>query len=205
MATTREAKKDAKQLQEKKMKEERMREVFLLLEHLVSHEEITIKLIIDCLLDVGSVNLINQKFRQSPLKQPLKAVAGVSKPVLKVIAFRWVKRNCPELITNWLYSKVLFPVPVRPPVTAPKKVVVSDETTAQVALMEPETLNYEIQRLRGQVKLLSGISLGAIAALSGVLVWLNARPEITSSHQPLSPSQTMSTENPLLSPVEAHQ
>lgn len=205
MATTREAKKDVKQLQEKKMKEERMREVFLLLEHLVSHEEITIKLIIDCLLDVGSVNLINQKFQRSPLKQPLKAAAGVSKPVLKVIAFRWVKRNCPELITNWLYSKVLFPASVRPPVAAPKKVVVSDETTAQVALVEPETLNYEIQRLRGQVKLLSGISLGAIAALSGVLVWLNARPEMTSSQQPIHPSQTMSTENPLLSPVEAHR
>lgn len=202
--TTREAAKNAKKLQEKQMKEERMREVFLLVEHLVSHEEITIKLIIDCLLDVGSVNFINRRFQRSLLKQTLKAAVGVSKPVLKVIAFRWFKRNCPQLITNWLYLKVSFPEVVKPPAAAPK-VAVPDKTTDRVALVEPERLNYEIQRLRGQVKLLSGISLGAIAALSGVLVWLNARPEVKSSHQSIPPAQTtLSAEDPIVSPVKAY-
>lgn len=171
---------DSKQLQEKKMQEERMREVFLLLEHLVSHEEITIKLIIECLYDVGTVNLINKKFQPPLLNRPLKRVAGVSKPLAKVVGFRWFKRNCPELITNWLYSKVSFPEPVSPPVT-----VSPEPVAAPAALVESENLNREIRRLRGQVRLLSGISIGAIAALSGVLVWMNHRPEVATSHSTL--------------------
>lgn len=183
-----------KSLQEKKMQEERMQEVLLLLEHLVSHEEITIKLIIDCLLDVGSVNLINRKFQRSPLNRPLKQIAGVSKPILKLIAFRWFKRNCPELIVNWLYLKVSFPELVEPPLPAPPEAVAA----APPPLVNSENLNLavnsdnlslEIQRLRGQVKLLSGITIGAVAALSGVLVWINQRPAIESSQQPIQPVQ----------------
>lgn len=173
-------------LQEKKMKQERMQEVLLLLEHLVSHEEITIKLIIGCLLDVGSVNLINQKFHRSLLNRPLKQVAGVSKPVLKLIAFRWFKRNCPQLIVNWLYAKVSFPESVKRIATHPVQAIV---TQPPAPLVEAESLNLEIRRLRGQVKLLSGISIGAVAALSGVLVWINQRPAIESSHQPVQPGQ----------------
>lgn len=171
---------DSKQLQEKNMQEERMREVLLLLEHLVSREEVIIKLIIECLYDVGTVNLINQKIRQPLLKRPLKGVAGVSKPVAKVIGFRWFKRNCPQLITSWLSSKVSFPEPV-----LPDPVAIQAAVTEPVALVEPENLNREIRRLRGQVKLLSGIAIGAIAALSGVLVWMNQRPEVAASAQPV--------------------
>lgn len=199
MAITEEAMRDSNKLPEKKMQEERMQEILLLLEHLVSHEEITIKLIIGCLYDVGSVNLINQKVQQSLLKRPLKGVAGMSKPVVKVIAFRWFKRNCPEIITKWLYSKVAFPAlpKTRPPVSIPKPVpkpVPETVVAEQVALVESDTLNREVRRLRGQVRLLSGISIGAIAALSGVLVWMNYRPEMQSSQHPVQPLQPVGAE-----------
>jgi len=200
MATTREtARDDTKKLQEQKMKQERMREVRLLLEHLASHEEVTIKLIIDCLVDVGSVNLINQRFRRSPLNRPLKAVVGASKPILRVVAYRWFKQNCPALITNWLYFKVSFPETVKVP--PPVKTVNPDPKAVspkQVALVESEVesanLNREIRRLRGQVRLLSGVSIGAIAALSGVLLWINNRPELADSRQIPSSTQTIDLE-----------
>lgn len=189
MAITKEAMRDPSKLPEKKMQEERMHEILLLLEHLVSHEEITVKLIIDCLYDVGSVNLINQKVQHSLLKRPLKGVAGLSKPVVKVIAFRWFKRSCPQIITNWLYSKVAFPAPFKPPAKAVTQTVVAE----QVALVEPEPLYREVRRLRGQVRLLSGISISAIAALSGVLVWMNHRPEMQSFQRPVQPLQLVGT------------
>lgn len=199
MATTRETARDAKKLQEQKMKQERMREVRLLLEHLASHEEVTIKLIIDCLLDVGSVNLINRKFQRSPLNRPFKLAASASKPVLKLVAFRWFKQNCPALITNWLYFKVSFPETVKLP-PPPKTVNPSPKAVnpKQVALVESEVesanLTREIRRLKGQVRLLSGISIGAIAALSGVLVWINHRPELANSRQLPSSTQTIDVE-----------
>lgn len=94
--------------QEEQKKQARMRDVVLLLEQLVEREEITLKLIIDCIYDVGSINIVNQKFRNRPMNRLLKMIARVSKPVLRVVALRWVKKNLPNLVANWLESKVSF-------------------------------------------------------------------------------------------------
>ncbi len=94
--------------EEEKKKQARMRDVLLLLEQLVEREEITLKLIIDCIYDVGSINIVNQKFRNRPMNRLLKVIAKVSKPVLRVVVLRWVKKNLPNLVTNWLESKVSF-------------------------------------------------------------------------------------------------
>jgi hypothetical protein len=205
VAITEEAMRDSdKRSEEKKMQEERRHEILLLLEHLVSYEEITIKLIIDCLYDVGSVNLINQRVQLPLLKRPLKGVAGISKPIVKVIAFRWFKRNCPQIITNWLFSKVAFPplakpIPVPPPL--PDPVVPEQIVPELITSVESEHLSREVRRLRGQVRLLSGVSIGAIAALGGVLVWMTYRPEMQSSQpliHPLQPAGTETTESWLL-------
>ncbi len=51
--------------QEELKKQERMRDVFLLLQQLVEREEITLRLIIDCLYDVGTVNIVNKKFHNT--------------------------------------------------------------------------------------------------------------------------------------------
>ncbi|BAU67241.1 hypothetical protein STA3757_46520 [Stanieria sp. NIES-3757] len=89
-------------------KQERMRDVLLLLEQLVEREEVTLKLIIDCLYDVGSINLVNKKFQNQPLNRFMKAIANMSKPLLRIFALRWVKKNLPVLVTNWLENQVSF-------------------------------------------------------------------------------------------------
>ncbi len=94
--------------QEKQREKERMRDVLLLLESLVEREEATVKIILDCLYDVGSVNLINKKFRSRPLNGLMKSISRTSKPIFKIFALRWFKKNCPQLIANWLHTKVRF-------------------------------------------------------------------------------------------------
>ena len=94
--------------QEELKKQERMRDVFLLLQQLVEREEITLRLIIDCLYDVGTVNIINKKYQNKPMNRFLKAISRMSKPILRVVALRWVKKNLPLLLTNWLEKKVSF-------------------------------------------------------------------------------------------------
>ena len=95
-------------LEEKRVEEQRMHDVLLLIQHLVEQEETTITMILDCLYDVGAVNLINNKFRFKPLNKVMKYIAKLSKPAFRVVALRWFKKNCPELITNWLKTKVTF-------------------------------------------------------------------------------------------------
>lgn len=93
---------------EDRMEEERMRDIFLLLTCLVQREEATVKLILDCLYDIGSKNIINKKVRYLPFNKFMKAIARMSKPVFKYYALRWFKKNCPTLIANWLHTKVTF-------------------------------------------------------------------------------------------------
>jgi hypothetical protein len=94
--------------EEDRLKQQRMKEVLLLLDSLFEREEATVKMILDCLYDVGSVNLINQKFRRRPLNRLMKAIARLSKPAFRLYAIYWFKKNCPQLITNWLGTKVRF-------------------------------------------------------------------------------------------------
>jgi hypothetical protein len=76
----------------RQLEAERIQEVLILLTSLTAREEATIKLIIDCLYDIGAVN----------------AIARTSKPLARILAWRWFKKNCPRLIVNWLYNKVRF-------------------------------------------------------------------------------------------------
>lgn len=94
--------------EEERLQQERLRDVRLLLENLAEREETTVKMILDCLYDIGAVNLINKKFPTQPLNPLMKSLARTSKPVFKIIALRWFKRNCPNLLANWLYNKVKF-------------------------------------------------------------------------------------------------
>ena len=93
---------------EEKLKQERMRDIVLLLGQLVEREEIALKLIIDCLYDVGSVNLVNKKIRNRSLNRFLKAIAKFPKPILRIIALRWLKKNLPTLLADWLEEKASF-------------------------------------------------------------------------------------------------
>ena len=94
-------------------KEERMRDVTLLLQQIVEREETSLKLIIDCLIDVGSINYANQKLENPSLNKIMKVLVGYIKPVARIVALMWLKKNLPDLLTAWLEGKVSFePIPI---------------------------------------------------------------------------------------------
>ena len=95
-------------ISERQKEDERIRDVEMLLESLFLREEVTVRLIVDCLYEVGAINLVNQRVQSRPLNKFLKAIARRSKPVFRIFALRWTKKNCPRLITNWLHSQVIF-------------------------------------------------------------------------------------------------
>ena len=92
--------------EELRREQERMRDVNILLENIFANEEATIKLIIDCLYDVGSVNIVNRNVKWRWANRLTKMIASTSKPVFRVIAWRWFRSKCPQLITTWLASQV---------------------------------------------------------------------------------------------------
>ena len=85
-----------------------MQETHLLVKNMAEREQATVKAILDSLYEVGSVRLINKKVSTKILRGPLKRMAHVSKPVFRLFAWRWFKRNCPQLVTNWLFTQVQF-------------------------------------------------------------------------------------------------
>ena len=94
-------------------KQERMRDVTLLLQQIVEREEVALKLIIDSLIDVGSINYANKKLHNPPLNKMMKVLVGYIKPVARLAALFWLKRNLPNLLTAWLEAKVSFePIPI---------------------------------------------------------------------------------------------
>ncbi|MEH2169821.1 MAG: hypothetical protein V7K41_24860 [Nostoc sp.] len=156
-------------LAEKYMEAERMHDVLLLLQNLINSEEATVKLILDCLYDVGSVNLINQKLRLKPLNRVMKLIARMSKPVFRTLALNWFKKNCPQLITNWLHTQVSFEKPQK----APEQVAIEVVKLEPYSIPQKESLSQEIKNLRYQVRWLAGISVIAIAVLVVRATWLN--------------------------------
>lgn len=173
---------------------ERMHDVFLLLENLFKREEATTKIILDCLYEVGSANLIDRKLRCRSLNRLVRWIAYLSKPVFRMIAMRWVKRNSPRLITNWLHSQVKFEprktlqaVIVNPPpasgfspTSAVTEPAVSDTGLAEsaesslvqtVPLVKLEDYNREIGRLKSQIKVLATLLVGVTVSLGGAIAW----------------------------------
>lgn len=94
--------------EEELKKQERMRDVTLLLQQIVEREEVALKLIIDSLIDVGSINYANSKLQNPPLNKIMKVLVGYIKPVARMVALFWLKRNLPTLLTAWLEGKVSF-------------------------------------------------------------------------------------------------
>ncbi|MDB9524740.1 hypothetical protein PN498_01955 [Oscillatoria sp. CS-180] len=85
-----------------------IQDTHVLLENLAEREQATVKAILDGLYEVGSVRLINQRVSVKVLRQPLKGIARFSKPVFRIFAWRWFKKNSAELITQWLFDQVKF-------------------------------------------------------------------------------------------------
>ncbi|MBE9252149.1 hypothetical protein IQ226_24255 [Dolichospermum sp. LEGE 00240] len=159
------------QEKEKEKEEQLINELRLLLKTLIYQEEVTIKAIIDCLYDVGSTNLINHKLRFGTLNKTLKFITKMSKPVAKMLAWQWFNKNCPELITQWLQSKVTF---VKVEETR-MEVMVDNENLrlASMSQLPEENQVNQVKRLHFQVKLLTGILVVVVTMFSGSLIWLN--------------------------------
>ncbi|MBD2196119.1 MULTISPECIES: hypothetical protein [Calothrix] len=152
---------------------QRMQDVNLLLQNLANSEEATIKLIIDCLYDIGSVNLINRRLRFRPLNRTIKLIARVSKPVFRVIAWHWFQKNCPQLITDWLETKIAF----EDPTNLPQEIAVETSPANPYSQLEVERMNREINYLRQQVRWLAGFCIVALSALGVTVTALTRNPD----------------------------
>ena len=95
-------------IRERQIEDDRMRDVELLLESLFLREEVTLRLVLDCLYDVGSMNLVNRRVQARPLNRIMKAIARLSKPAFRPFMLRWSRKNCPHLIAEYLHSQVRF-------------------------------------------------------------------------------------------------
>ena len=179
------------------MEADRMRDVLLLLEGLVNREETTAKIILDCLYDVGSMYLINQKAPCRHLNGMLKFIAKLSKPAFRFVALRWFKQTCPKLIADWLHSQVMFQKLNDQSSTG----VVQDVTPQQSSTLSKQVdhRSQEIEQLRFQVRCLTGALIGAIATLGGMTLWLASSFVLEPS--PLTQqSQSATTRDQLRSP-----
>lgn len=172
-----------------------MHEVSLLLENLFLAEEQTIKQILDRLYDIGSVNIIDHKVSLRPLRRFSKAIAPGAKPIFRVVAFIWFRKNCPDLITTWLYKKValgqslpallqeikdadaeqLVQIALTKDVTQdwPPSVLQAQRQNGRLpGKLIPELANPEIHRLRSQVQFLLGALVGTVILLGSTTLWL---------------------------------
>ncbi|MEA5504491.1 hypothetical protein VB735_15470 [Halotia wernerae UHCC 0503] len=154
---------------DKKREEEIMHDVLLLLENLICREEITVKLILDCLYEIGSVNLINQRFRSRTINGTLRFMSKMPRPVFKIIAWRWFKKNCPQLITKWLQGQVAFKIVEK----SKTQVVLEKQDPNLNSLAKSQYHVQEVKLLRSQVKLLTGVLVSIITIFGGSFIWLS--------------------------------
>ncbi|MEM7555680.1 MAG: hypothetical protein AAF378_16580 [Cyanobacteria bacterium P01_A01_bin.84] len=199
-------------LTEEKMSEAKMHDVLILVENLLIREETNIRYIIDRLYDVGSSNLINAKVSSRSLRGISKLIVRLSKPAFKIVAWRWFKKNCPKLITDWLQTKVTFEQKAKPSldrvieaeIPLPENSLTDDNQSISVVadnssissiagsrtivdsnrdstLNDDGSLNSlthlqlqqrQFQSLHFQVKVLTGVLIGAIAVFATGFVWL---------------------------------
>ena len=125
-------------------KQERMRVVTLLLEQIVEREEVALKLIIDSLIDVGSINYANHKLQNPPLNKIMKVLVGYVKPLARKAALFWLKRNLPDLLTAWLEAKVSFePVPINEDeaITGDIETIPNDASVSRESVGTPGNIN----------------------------------------------------------------
>ena len=57
---------------------------------------------------LARINYANRKLHNPPLNKIMKVLVGYIKPVARMVALYWLKRNLPDLLTAWLESKVSF-------------------------------------------------------------------------------------------------
>jgi hypothetical protein len=155
------------QAAEQRLEAERMQEIMFLLKNLLEREEITVKAILSCVLDVGSVHIINDRIKIRPLRPLARPLAKLSKPALVFVTHRWVQKKCPQLITNWIQRRILLKT-TRPQPQPP-------QTTPQVTVEPTVIYQHEIRRLRSRVQLTTTALVGVSSVLVLGLIGIDLR------------------------------
>lgn len=159
---------------EQLLDEQRLHDVLLLLESLVDREELTIKPILDYLYDIASHNLINNKCNSLTVNKTLKIIAKMPKSAFKIVAWHWFKKNCPQLIVNWLQEQITFKNEDK----VVPEVVVDNQTEKSTSLaLSTTSQSQEVKYLRSQVRVLIGVLITAITAFSGSFFWMSYQLE----------------------------
>ncbi len=152
-------------------------EILLLLEQLTQQESATVRLILDRLYDIGTINLINRKVKLRSLNRISHEIASQTKPIFRFFGIRWFKGNCPQLITDWLYEQVKVQ-----PVIAAQEIIETNSLPNTPS--DPDRDALELRKLRTQLKWRTGLLGGSLGILSAVLVMnttgLLSSPTLTS-------------------------
>lgn len=175
---------DAKTMASSQAEQQAVDEILLLLEQLTQQESAAIKLILDRLYDIGSINLINRKVKPRSLNRISHAISSQTKPVFRFFGIRWFRGNCPQLITDWLYEQVKFQ-----PVIAAQEIIETNSLPNSPS--DPDGDALELRKLRSQLKWRTGLLGGSLGVLSAMLVFnttgLLPSPNLTSP-QPSPPT-----------------
>jgi hypothetical protein len=191
----------AQQQAEQQAEAERMQEVTLLLANLLEREQTTLKSVIGCLYDVGTVNLVNQRVKYRFLRPLARPVLKVSKPVLTTLGYRWVSKKCPPIIARWLQGKIKSITSRRPPKVPPQSVSVQSVSTVEPPLIEQRTALYqgEIRRLRSRVRWTTAALAGVSATLAIMLIKTDLNPVGPFLQSTTAPSTTLASQRNLRS------
>ncbi|MBE9028887.1 hypothetical protein IQ266_03815 [filamentous cyanobacterium LEGE 11480] len=141
------------------MEAERMQDVVLLLERLAAHDETTVRLIMDCLYDIGSVHFANQKLPNPALNKLMRGMSRMSKPVFRLFAVKWFQKYCPQLIADWLYTVATFQV--QQPIEIPPETI--------DVMQQLEVSQRQVRALQTKVKCLTGVAVGLVLILGGTI------------------------------------
>lgn len=145
-----------------------MQEVMFLLKNLLDREQTTVKAILSCLLDVGTIHFINERVQIRPLRPLARPLVKASKPALIFVANRWVQQKCPQMITNFLGRRVRLKT-TRPQSPHPPQ-------TVNQSVLEPTVIyQHEIRRLRSRVQLTTGALVGVSSVLVLALIGVDVK------------------------------
>ncbi len=150
----------ARLAQDAQMEAERMQDVVLLLERLAAHDETTVRLIMDCLYDVGSVHFVNQKTQNPLLNGLMRRTTKLSKPVFRLFAVKWFQKHCPQMIADWLYTVATMQAPTAKAETPPETI----EVMQQLAVSQQQ-----VRALQTRVRCLTGFAVGLVVVLGGTI------------------------------------
>jgi hypothetical protein len=146
--------------QDAQMEAERMQDVVLLLERLAAHDETTVRLIMDCLYDVGSVHFVNQKMPNPLLNGLMRRTTKLSKPVFRLFAVKWFQKHCPQMIADWLYTVATMQAPTAKAETPPETIEV---------MQQLEVSQQQVRALQTRVRCLTGFAVGLVMVLGGTI------------------------------------